>query len=115
MEKTLYETIDDNDKKKYTIWYEQGKNILHNFVELVTVVIKKAYYFMPNGEYSKYSFSAGLGDKSYRISYFPLIDEMLVTKNTDVSNDDVIYNQTGQNVDSVTTKEFMQKAYLLEL
>ncbi len=107
MEKTLYDTVDDNDKKKYTIWYEQGKNILHNFSELVTVIIKKAYYFRPNGEYSKYMFLAGLGDKSYRISYFPLIDEMLVTKNTDVSNDDVIYNQTGQNVDSVTTKEFI--------
>ena len=107
MEKTLYDTVDDNNKKKYTIWYEQGKNILHNFSELVTVVIKKFYYFRPNGEYSKYMFLAGLGDKSYRISYFPLIDEMLVTKNTDVSNDDVIYNQTGQNVDSVTTKEFI--------
>ena len=107
MEKTLYDTIDDEKKKKNTIWYEQGKNILHNFLELVTNYNQRYYYFITNREYNKYIFIGDLGYKSYRISYYPLIDEMLVTKNTDISNDDVIYKQTGQNVDSVTTKEFI--------
>ena len=107
MEKTLYDTIDDEKKKKNTIWYEQGKNILHNFLELVTNYNQRYYYFITNRENNKYIFIGDLGYKSYRISYYPLIDEMLVTKNTDISNDDVIYNQTGQNVDSVTTKEFI--------
>ncbi len=107
MEKTLYDTIDDEDKRKYTIWYEQGKNILHNFEKLVTLILDRWFKFIINGEESEYAFHAGLSDKSYRISYFPLIDEMLVTKNTNIANDDVIYNQTGQNVDSVTTKEFI--------
>ena len=101
-EKTLYDMTEDADEKKYCLWYEKGKNIIYGFENL----LKKAHYFFIDND-SKKGVSIGLGIDVFKVFYNPIIDEMIITKSTNISCDDVIYNQTGQNVDAELTKEFI--------
>ena len=101
-EKTLYDMTENNDEKKYCLWYEKGKNIIYGFENL----LKLAHYFFIDND-SKKGASIGLGIDVFKVFYNPIIDEMIITKSTNISCDDVIYNQTGQNVDAELTKEFI--------
>ena len=101
-EKTLYDMTENNNEKKYCLWYEKGKNIIYGFENLLT---KGHYFFIDND--SKKGVSIGLGIDVFKVFYNPIIDEMIITKSTNISCDDVIYNQTGQNVDAELTKEFI--------
>lgn len=101
-EKTLYDMTENNDEKKYCLWYEKGKNIIYGFENL----LKKGHYFFIDND-SKKGASIGLGIDVFKVFYNPIIDEMIITKSTNISCDDVIYNQTGQNVDAELTKEFI--------
>ena len=101
-EKTLYDMTENNDEKKYCLWYEKGKNIIYGFENL----LKLAHYFFIDND-SKKGASIGLGIDVFKVFFNPIIDEMIITKSTNISCDDVIYNQTGQNVDAELTKEFI--------
>ena len=101
-EKTLYDMTEDGNEKKYCLWYEKGKNIIYGFENL----LKKGHYFFIDND-SKKGASIGLGIDVFKVFYNPIIDEMIITKSTNISCDDVIYNQTGQNVDAELTKEFI--------
>ena len=101
-EKTLYDMTEDANEKKYCLWYEKGKNIIYGFENL----LKKGHYFFIDND-SKKGASIGLGIDVFKVFYNPIIDEMIITKSTNISCDDVIYNQTGQNVDAELTKEFI--------
>ena len=101
-EKTLYDMTENADEKKYCLWYEKGKNIIYGFENL----LKKGHYFFIDND-SKKGASIGLGIDVFKVFYNPIIDEIIITKSTNISCDDVIYNQTGQNVDAELTKEFI--------
>ena len=101
-EKTLYDMTEDANEKKYCLWYEKGKNIIYGFENL----LKKGHYFFIDND-SKKGASIGLGIDIFKVFYNPIIDEIIITKSTNISCDDVIYNQTGQNVDAELTKEFI--------
>ena len=101
-EKTLYDMTEDANEKKYCLWYEKGKNIIYGFENL----LKQAHYFFIDND-SKKGASIGLGIDVFKVFYNPIIDEIIITKSTNISCDDVIYNQTGQNVDAELTKEFI--------
>ena len=101
-EKTLYDMTEDANEKKYCLWYEKGKNIIYGFENL----LKKGHYFFIDND-SKKGVSIGLGIDVFKVFYNPIIDEIIITKSTNISCDDVIYNQTGQNVDAELTKEFI--------
>ena len=101
-EKTLYDMTEDANEKKYCLWYEKGKNIIYGFENL----LKKGHYFFIDND-SKKGASIGLGIDVFKVFYNPIIDEIIITKSTNISCDDVIYNQTGQNVDAELTKEFI--------
>lgn len=101
-EKTLYDMTENDNEKKYCLWYEKGKNIIYGFENL----LKKGHYFFIDND-SKKGASIGLGIDIFKVFYNPIIDEIIITKSTNISCDDVIYNQTGQNVDAELTKEFI--------
>ena len=101
-EKTLYDMTENDNEKKYCLWYEKGKNIIYGFENL----LKLAHYFYIDND-DKKGVSIGLGIDVFKVFYNPIIDEIIITKSTNISCDDVIYNQTGQNVDAELTKEFI--------
>ena len=94
------------NKKELTLWYEKGKNVIHNFKKFLDL---GNLYYDVLGDDGKpiYQVPKGISSKMFRVYYYPLIDEMLITNNNDITNDDVIYNQTCQNTDSVLAKEFI--------
>ena len=99
-DKFYYDSLSEEDKL-YCMWYEKGKNVIHNFGKLSSSTIEILF---DDGSVITHYYP----DKNFiRVVYKPLVDEMLITKNNDQSNDDVIYNQTGQNVDSYLTKDFI--------
>ena len=114
-EKFYYDNMEKEEEKKYTLWYEKGKNVIHNFkrfVELADVpndpYSSSGFFYDALDEYGKpIQVPQGTSSKRFRVYYYPLIDEMLITNNNDITNDDVIYNQTCQNTDSVLAKEFI--------
>ena len=113
-EKFYYDNMDDEDAKTYTLWYEKGKNVIHNFkmfLDLSSAITEDGYDLwydiMDDNGKPKYQVPHGISNKMFRVYYYPLIDEMLITNNNDITNDDVIYNQTCQNTDSVLAKEFI--------
>ena len=107
-EKFYYDNMseDNENKKELTLWYEKGKNVIHNFKKFLDL---GNLYYDVLGDDGKpiYQVPKGISSKMFRVYYYPLIDEMLITNNNDVTNDDVIYNQTCQNTDSVLAKEFI--------
>ena len=107
-EKFYYDNMseDNENKKELTLWYEKGKNVIHNFKKFLEF---SGLYYDVLGDDGKpiYQVPKGISSKMFRVYYYPLIDEMLLTNNNDVTNDDVIYNQTCQNTDSVLAKEFI--------
>ena len=107
-EKFYYDNMVDEDenKKEFTLWYEKGKNVIHNFEKFLSL---GDLYYDVLGDDGKpmYRVPKGISSKMFRVYYYPLIDEMLITNNNDITNDDVIYNQTCQNTDSVLAKEFI--------
>ena len=107
-EKFYYDNMseDNENKKELTLWYEKGKNVIHNFKKFLDL---GNLYYDVLGDDGKpiYQVPKGISSKMFRVYYYPLIDEMLLTNNNDVTNDDVIYNQTCQNTDSVLAKEFI--------
>ena len=107
-EKFYYDNMseDNENKKELTLWYEKGKNVIHNFKKLLEF---SGLYYDVLGDDGKpiYQVPKGISSKMFRVYYYPLIDEMLITNNNDITNDDVIYNQTCQNTDSVLAKEFI--------
>ena len=115
-EKFYYDNMseDNENKKELTLWYEKGKNVIHNFKKFLdlgfisSTVASGLYYDVldDNGK-PIYQVPVEISSKMFRVYYYPLIDEMLITNNNDITNDDVIYNQTCQNTDSVLAKEFI--------
>ena len=107
-EKFYYDNMVDEGeyKKEFTLWYEKGKNVIHNFDKFLSL---GDLYYDVLGDDGKplYQVPKGISSKMFRVYYYPLIDEMLITNNNDTTNDDVIYNQTCQNTDSVLAKEFI--------
>ena len=107
-EKFYYDNMVDEGeyKKEFTLWYEKGKNVIHNFEKFLEL---GDLYYDVLGDDGKpiYQVPKGISSKMFRVYYYPLIDEMLLTNNNDVTNDDVIYNQTCQNTDSVLAKDFI--------
>ena len=107
-EKFYYDNMVDEGeyKKEFTLWYEKGKNVIHNFDKFLSL---GDLYYNVLGDDGKplYQVPKGISSKMFRVYYYPLIDEMLITNNNDTTNDDVIYNQTCQNTDSVLAKEFI--------
>ena len=107
-EKFYYDNMseDNENKKELTLWYEKGKNVIHNFRKFLEF---SGLYYDVLGADGKpiYQVPKGISSKMFRVYYYPLIDEMLITNNNDITNDDVIYNQTCQNTDSVLAKEFI--------
>ena len=107
-EKFYYDNMseDNENKKELTLWYEKGKNVIHNFKKFLDLV---DLYYDVLGDDGKplYRVPKEISSKMFRVYYYPVIDEMLITNNNDVTNDDVIYNQTCQNTDSVLAKEFI--------
>ena len=107
-EKFYYDNMseDNENKKELTLWYEKGKNVIHNFKKFLEF---SGLYYDVLGDDGKpiYQVPKGISSKMFRVYYYPLIDEMLITNNNDITNDDVIYNQTCQNTDSVLAKEFI--------
>ena len=107
-EKFYYDNMVDEGeyKKEFTLWYEKGKNVIHNFNKFLSL---GDLYYDVLGDDGKpmYQVPKGISSKMFRVYYYPLIDEMLITNNNDATNDDVIYNQTCQNTDSVLAKEFI--------
>ena len=107
-EKFYYDNMVDEGeyKKEFTLWYEKGKNVIHNFDKFLSL---GDLYYDVLGDDGKpiYQVPKGISSKMFRVYYYPLIDEMLITNNNDITNDDVIYNQTCQNTDSVLAKEFI--------
>ena len=107
-EKFYYDNMseDNENKKELTLWYEKGKNVIHNFKKFLDL---GNLYYDVLGDDGKpiYQVPKGISSKMFRVYYYPLIDEMLITNNNDITNDDVIYNQTCQNTDSVLAKEFI--------
>ena len=107
-EKLYYDNMVDEGeyKKEFTLWYEKGKNVIHNFKKFLDL---GNLYYDVLGDDGKptYQVPKGISSKMFRVYYYPLIDEMLITNNNDITNDDVIYNQTCQNTDSVLAKEFI--------
>lgn len=107
-EKFYYDNMVDEgeNKKEFTLWYEKGKNVIHNFDKFLSL---GDLYYNVLGDDGKplYQVPKGISSKMFRAYYYPLIDEMLITNNNDTTNDDVIYNQTCQNTDSVLAKEFI--------
>ena len=107
-EKFYYDNMVDEGeyKKEFTLWYEKGKNVIHNFEKFLEL---GDLYYDVLGDDGKpiYQVPKGISSKMFRVYYYPLIDEMLITNNNDITNDDVIYNQTCQNTDSVLAKEFI--------
>ena len=114
-EKFYYDNMADENAKKYTLWYEKGKNVIHNFTEFVKLVDGPynlsgsvgLFYDALDDHGQPIQVPQGTSSKRFRVYYYPLIDEMLITNNNDITNDDVIYNQTCQNTDSVLAKEFI--------
>ena len=115
-EKFYYDNMseDNENKKELTLWYEKGKNVIHNFKKFLE--LGGNYEMNASGLYydvldddgkPMYQVPTGISSKMFRVYYYPLIDEMLITNNNDITNDDVIYNQTCQNTDSVLAKEFI--------
>ena len=106
-EKFYYDNMVDEgeNKKEFTLWYEKGKNVIHNFEKFLSLDL----YYDVLGDNGKpiYKVPNEISSKMFRVYYYPLIDEMLLTNNNDITNDDVIYNQTCQNTDSVLAKEFI--------
>ena len=107
-EKFYYDNMseDNENKKELTLWYEKGKNVIHNFEKFLSL---GDLYYDVLGDDGKpiYRVPKEISSKMFRVYYYPLIDEMLITNNNDITNDDVIYNQTCQNTDSVLAKEFI--------
>ena len=107
-EKFYYDNMseDNENKKELTLWYEKGKNVIHNFEKFLEL---GDLYYDVLGDDGKpiYHVPKEISSKMFRVYYYPLIDEMLITNNNDITNDDVIYNQTCQNNDSVLAKEFI--------
>ena len=107
-EKFYYDNMVDEgeNKKEFTLWYEKGKNVIHNFKKFLDL---GDLYYDVLGDNGKpiYQVPKGISSKMFRVYYYPFIDEMLITNNNDITNDDVIYNQTCQNTDSVLAKEFI--------
>ena len=107
-EKFYYDNMVDEgeNKKEFTLWYEKGKNVIHNFKKFLDL---GDLYYDVLGDNGKpiYQVPKGISSKMFRVYYYPFIDEMLLTNNNDIINDDVIYNQTCQNTDSVLAKEFI--------
>ena len=107
-EKFYYDNMVDEgeNKKEFTLWYEKGKNVIHNFDKFLSL---GDLYYNVLGDDGKplYQVPKGISSKMFRVYYYPFIDEMLLTNNNDIINDDVIYNQTCQNTDSVLAKEFI--------
>ena len=107
-EKFYYDNMseDNENKKELTLWYEKGKNVIHNFDKFLSL---GDLYYDVLGDNGKpiYQVPKGISSKMFRVYYYPFIDEMLITNNNDITNDDVIYNQTCQNTDSVLAKEFI--------
>ena len=107
-EKFYYDNMseDNENKKELTLWYEKGKNVIHNFKKFLDL---GNLYYDVLGDDGKpiYHVPKEISSKMFRVYYYPLIDEMLITNNNDITNDDVIYNQTCQNNDSVLAKEFI--------
>ena len=99
-EKFLYDLIDDSEEKEKTLWYEKGKNVIHNFTALFS---KQAFTDIDLTT----KIDLGLGKAFISVYFYPVIDEALITSNTQVNCDDVIYNQTGSNADLVLTKDFV--------
>ena len=107
-EKFYYDNMseDNENKKELTLWYEKGKNVIHNFKKFLE--FSGLYYdVLDDDGKPMYQVPTGISSKMFRVYYYPLIDEMLITNNNDITNDDVIYNQTCQNTDSVLAKEFI--------
>lgn len=107
-EKFYYDNMVDEGeyKKEFTLWYEKGKNVIHNFKKFLD--LGELYYDILGDDGKPiYQVPKGISSKMFRVYYYPLIDEMLLTNNNDITNDDVIYNQTCQNTDSVLAKEFI--------
>lgn len=105
-EKFYYDNMDNEEEKALTLWYEKGKNVIHNFYKFLSL---GDLYYDVLGDNGKpiYQVTKGITSKMFRVYYYPFIDEMLITNNNDITNDDVIYNQTCQNTDSVLAKEFI--------
>lgn len=105
-EKFYYDNMDNEEEKALTLWYEKGKNVIHNFYKFLSL---GDLYYDVLGDNGKpiYQVPKGISSKMFRVYYYPFIDEMLITNNNDITNDDVIYNQTCQNTDSVLAKEFI--------
>ena len=105
-EKFYYDNMENNEEKELTLWYEKGKNVIHNFENFLSL---GDLYYDVLGDNGKpiYQVPKGISSKMFRVYYYPFIDEMLITNNNDITNDDVIYNQTCQNTDSVLAKEFI--------
>ena len=107
-EKFYYDNMseDNENKKELTLWYEKGKNVIHNFKKFLEFS-GLCYDVLGDDGKPIYQVPKGISSKMFRAYYYPLIDEMLITNNNDITNDDVIYNQTCQNTDSVLAKEFI--------
>lgn len=105
-EKFYYDNMEKEEEKALTLWYEKGKNVIHNFDKFLSL---GNLYYDVLGDNGKpiYQVPKGITSKMFRVYYYPFIDEMLITNNNDITNDDVIYNQTCQNTDSVLAKEFI--------
>ena len=105
-EKFYYDNMENEEEKALTLWYEKGKNVIHNFNKFLSL---GDLYYDVLGDNGKpiYQVPKGISSKMFRVYYYPFIDEMLITNNNDITNDDVIYNQTCQNTDSVLAKEFI--------
>ena len=105
-EKFYYDNMENEEEKALTLWYEKGKNVIHNFKKFLEL---GDLYYDVLGDNGKpiYQVPKGITSKMFRVYYYPFIDEMLITNNNDITNDDVIYNQTCQNTDSVLAKEFI--------
>lgn len=106
-EKTLYDFITDTNERDHTLWYERGKNIIHNFEPYLS-----GYHVYPlskneNVDTPNIAIDFGFNKNVVKVIFSSILEETLITSNTQVNCDDVIYNQTGSNADLVLTKDFV--------
>ena len=106
-EKTLYECITDTNEKEHTLWYERGKNIIYNFMPYLSGYNVYPLSKNENVDTPNIAIDFGFNKNVVKVIFSSILEETLITSNTQVNCDDVIYNQTGSNADLVLTKDFV--------
>ena len=106
-EKTLYDFITDTNERKHTLWYERGKNTIHNFEPYLSGYNVYPLSKNENVDTPNIAIDFGLNKNVVKVIFSSVLEETLITSNTQVNCDDVIYNQTGSSADLVLTKDFV--------